>query len=636
MNDRPHTVIGVLPPVPEFPQENDVYMPTSACPFRSSAAFITNRNSRMLGVLGRLRPGVSLDSAQADLNVISQRLQREHPDSYPKSSGYRTTAIGLKDQLTRDIRPTLWVLLLTSGFVLLIVCASVANLTLARFLRRGREIAVRTAMGANRTQLFWQLLTESTILALAGGALGLVFAYAALDVLVAFAARFTTRAAEIRMDGWVLLFTGAVSIMTGIVFGLIPAFTSRRDLATSLREGSGRASSSSGHQRFRNALIAAEVAVAFMLLIGAGLMIRTLMKLQGVDPGFRAENILTARLDLNFSKYRDADTTRRFYRQLIESLKSIGGVTAAAAGSTFPLNTLRPNNVHLKIEGYDSFDGATAPQADVLVASPEYFDTLGIPLLTGRAFSGADRADSERVAILNRSMAQHYWPGQSAVGHHISADNGQTWVRIVGVVADSRKALDTDMADTLYVPLEQNPFVSTIMVRTTGDPAHISKLVRQTVYAIDPEQPVDSLRTLEQIRSDSLTSPRLTMTLLCLFAGLALVITATSIGGVIGFFVNQRRHEIGIRMALGAERGTVLWLVLREGLMISGIGMILGIAGAFGLGRLMSGLLFGVHATDPATFVAVFTVLIAAASAACLVPAHRAASINPTIALRND
>ncbi len=636
MNDRPHTVIGVLPPVPQFPQENDVYMPTSACPFRSAPAFVANRNSRMMGVLGRLKPGASIQAAQADLNVIADRLRRQYPESYSKNGGYRAAAVELKEQLTHDIRPTLWVLLCTAGFVLLIVCASVANLTLARYLRRDREIAVRRAMGASRMQLFRQLVTESTILALAGGALGLVFAYGGLDVLIAFAAKFTTRAAEIRIDRWVLLFTGGVSLGTGVVFGSIPAVMSRKDLAGSLKEGSTRASGSAGHQRFRNALIAAEVAVAFMLLIGAGLMVRSMMKLEGVDPGFRPQNILTARVDLNFSKYKNADDARRFYRQVLDNLRNIPGVTAAAAGSTFPLNTQRPSNIRLRIEGRVSDDESSAPQADALVASPDYFETLGIPILTGRVFSSADRADSQGVAILNRSMARHYWPGENAVGRYISTDFGKTWLTVVGIVADSKRTLETEAADTFYIPLEQQGFVNTILVRTAGAPRSAERLLREAVYAVDSEQPVDSVRTVEQIRSDSLSSPRLTMTLLCAFGGLALLITATGIGGVIGFFVNQRRHEIGIRMALGAKRGTVLWMVLREGLIIIVIGLLLGMAGAFGLGRLMGGLLFEVRSTDPLTFISVAFVLIGVAVSACFVPAYRAASIDPTIALRND
>jgi putative ABC transport system permease protein len=638
MNDRPHTVIGVLPPVPQFPQENDVYMPTSACPFRSDPPFVANRNARMMGLLGRLKPGVSLEAAQADLNVIAGRLLQQYPGSYSKPGGYRAKGIALKDQLTRDIRPTLWVLLCTAGFVLLIVCASVANLTLARFLRRDREIAVRAAVGASRMQLFRQLLTESTILAIVGGALGLLFAYAGLDVLVAFAAKFTTRAAEIRIDRWVLLFTGIVSVGTGIVFGSMPAFISRRDLASALKEGGTRTSASAGHQRFRNALIAAEVAVAFMLLIGAGLMVRSLMNLEGVDAGFRPQNILTARVDLNFSNYRnDPDKVRRFFHQVLENLRNVPGVTSAAAGSTFPLNTQRPNTLRLKLEGQASGeDESSRPQADVLVASPDYFDTLGIPLLAGRTFSSLDRADSAPVAILNRSMARHYWPDGFAVGRHLSADDGRTWLTVVGVVADSKKTLEMEVADSFFVPLEQNPGVSTIMVRTSGNPAAVGKLVREAVYAVDSQQPVDSLRTVEQIRSDSLSSPRLTMTLLCLFAALALLITAAGIGGVIGFFVNQRRHEIGIRMALGAKRITVLWMVLREGMFIIVIGIVLGVTGAFGLGRLMSGLLFGIRPTDPATFVSVVAVLIGVAASACFVPAHRAASIDPSLALRND
>ncbi len=636
MNDRPHTVIGVLPPVPQFPQENDVYMPTSACPFRSADAFVANRNSRMMGVVGRLKPGVSLASAQSDLSVVADRLLQEYPESYSKSGGYRATAIALKDQLTENIRPTLWVLLSTSGFVLLIVCASVANLTLARLLRRDREISVRAALGASRLQLLRQLLTESTILALAGGALGLVVAFSGLDLLIAFAARFTTRAPEIRIDGWVLLFTAGVSIFTGFVFGCIPAFSSRRNVAASLRASSQHVSKSSGHQKFRNALIVMEVAVAFVLLIGAGLMIRSLINLQRVDLGIRTENILTARIDLNFSKYRDNETVRQFYRSLLERLRAIPTVTAAGAGSTFPLNEQRAGNLRLRLKDQPTEDGRQPPQADALVASPDYFQALGVRLLDGRNFSSTDRAQSQPVVIVSRSMARHYWHADSAIGRQISIDDGRTWFTIVGVVADSKRALDADTEDTVYFALEQNPSARNIVIRTTSDAGGIGNLVRAAVHAVDPEQPIDKLRTLAQIRGESMSSPRLTMMLLSLFAALALLITATGIGGVVGFFVNQRRHEIGIRMALGAARRTVLWMVLREGMILILVGIVLGLIGAFALGQLMNGLLFRVHATDPATFIGMALVLAGVAAFACFLPAYRAASIDPTTALRTD
>jgi predicted permease len=635
MNDRPHLVIGVLPPVPQFPQENDVYMPTSACPFRTESAFVADRNSRMMGVLARLKSGVSLDRAQADLSVIASRLQEQYPESYPKSGGYRVQIVALKDQLTQNIRPTLWVLLLTAGFVLLIVCASVANLILARLLHRDREISVRVALGASRARLLRQLLTESLALSLVGGLLGLVFAFLGLDLLVAFAARFTTRAAEIRIDGSVLMFTAVVSTFTGLVFGCIPALTSRRDVAASLRAANRQASASSHLRNFRNALIVLEVAVAFVLLIGAGLMIRSLLKLQHVDLGIRPENILTVRVNLNWSKYQDNDRTRRFWENALEKIRGLPAVKAAGAGFTFPLNSQRPMSVRLKIRDHVA-ENPLSLQADGLVASPGYFPALGIPLLEGRDFSERDRIDSLHVVIVNRSMARHYWGWQSALGKEVSTDDGQTWSSVVGVVADSRNALDADVEDTFYYPLQQYPFASTLVIRTNGTPVGIDKSVRAAIHSIDPDQPVENLRTLEQLRSDSMTSPRLTMLLLSSFAGLALLITATGIGGVIGFFVSQRQNEIGIRIALGAARSAVLWMVLREGMILILFGMALGFAGSFGLGYLMAGLLFQVRAMDSTTFMTVAVVLISVAAGACLVPAYRAATMDPTAALRND
>src|SRR5262245_42872236 len=419
MNDRPHLVIGVLPRVPQFPQENDVYMPTSACPFRSDDSFVANRNSRMMGLIGRLKPGVSIESAQADLALVASRLQEQYPESYPRQGGYRTAAVALKDQLTQRIRPTLWVLRSTAGFVLLIVCASVANLTLARLLRRDREIAVRTALGASRRQLLRQLLAESTLLALAGGACGLVVAFASLDLLIAFAARFTPRAAELSIDGWVLSFAGVVSVVTGIVFGCAPAFTAGRNVAASLRATGRQGAPSSAHQRFRSALIVTEIAVAFILLIGAGLMVRTLINLQRVDVGIRPENILTARVDLNFSNYQSAEAIQNFYHNVLERLRETPTVVAAGAGSSFPLNEQRPASIRLRFRDGTLEPGLPSAQADALTASPGYFQALGIPMLEGRDFSDADHAASLPVVILNRSMARHYWGTATAVGRQI-------------------------------------------------------------------------------------------------------------------------------------------------------------------------------------------------------------------------
>jgi putative ABC transport system permease protein len=317
-------------------------------------------------------------------------------------------------------------------------------------------------------------------------------------------------------------------------------------------------------------------------------------------------------------------------------LRAIPTVTAAAAGSTFPLNGQRPSNIRLRVKDQPVDEGRPLPQAEAMTASPGYFQALGIPVRAGRDFRDSDRAGSLPVVIVNDSMARHYWNGKSAVDRQISTDNGATWLTIVGVVADAKHTLDGDVEDSFYVPVDQYGAAITILVRTTGNPASIESQVRAAVHAIDPDQPVDSFRTLEELRSDSISSPRLTVALLALFAGLALLITATGIGGVIGFFVNQRRNEIGVRMALGAERSAVLWMVFREGMILAAIGVLLGVAGAIGLGRLMNGLLFRTPAADPATFAAVALIVSAAAACACLMPAYRAASVDSTIALRSE
>jgi predicted permease len=632
MNDRPHEVIGVLPPIPQYPEEVDVFMPTSACPFRSSEGMKTDRDARMMSAFGRVRDRVTLDKARADLDIVASRLQKDHPASYPASQGYRIAATPLQEELTRSFKTTLLVLLGTAGFVLLIVCASVANLTLARMVRREREMSVRMAVGASRGRLVRQLLTESTLLAILGGALGLLIATWGAELLAAYSERFTTRAAEISIDRTVLLYTFVVSIATGLVFGSVPAFGSRLDSAPALQAGSRSTQTSHG---MRSGLIVVQVAVSFMLLIGAGLTIRTLMNLQRVDPGFRTDNVLTSRIDLNFTKYRTFQDRMPFWQRLEERLQGIPGVVSVGGAGTFPLNDQGPFAQNVIIEGVQYPADAPRPRVNVRIVTPGYFETLGQPLISGRAFAGSDRGRENSVVIVGRTMAQHYWPGQDPVGRRISGDNGRNWATVVGVVADTRQQLNRPAGDELYLPMFQTGQLSSNwLLRTTVDPRTIAKEVRQAVYSIDPDQPVDHFRTLAEVRASTLDSPRLTATLLGLFALLALVITAAGIGGVIAFSVNQRTQEFGVRMALGAPRGSVLSMVLRQGLRLVLAGLAIGMAGAIVLTRVMTTLLFGVEPTDALTFLTVSMVLVAVAAAACLIPARRAASVDPMVALR--
>ncbi len=635
MNDRIHTVIGVLPAVPQYPAENDIYMPASSCPFRSSPGTISGRTIRMLHVFGRLAPGVTLDRAQTELEGIATTVRAEHPEAYPGAQGFTIRAASLHEELTGKARPTLLLLIGTTGFVLLIACANIANLTLARLVRRSREMALRSALGADRGRIFRQMLVEGGLLALCGGVLGLGIAAGTMRLLTGFAARFTPRAGEIALDGEVLAFTLAVCMLTGLIFAVLPALPSRANLVGALKEG-GAAVSGGGSSRVRAALVVAQVAISMVLMVGAGLMLRSLLALQALDPGFDTQRILTMTLDLNWSRYTTNELILGFHDRLHSRLAGQPGVLATASSLTFPLDGHRRMNVGFVIEGQPPAEAGAEPLGDLRSATPEYFQTLGIPLVTGRFFTASDGPKSTNVAIVNQTMARRYWGNETAVGHRISADSGETWISIVGVVGDVRHyALDSEPSDELYIPFSQLPIrEGTFLVRTSADPAAMARRIGDEVLAIDPGQPIANVQTLEEVRGEALASPRLTTTLLMLFALLAMCITAAGLGGVIAFSVSQRTQEIGVRMALGAGRGEVLGMVLVEGLKLVGLGLALGIGAAIVLTRLMSGLLFHVEATDPLTFAAMAGVLALIAAGACMAPARRASSVDPMVALR--
>ncbi len=641
MNDRPHTVIGVLPSLPQYPNENDVYMPTSACPARSSEQFISNRNARMMSVFARLKAGVSEAQSLADLSAIAGRMKESYPDSYPANFGFNFNLASLHKELTQRAQPTFLVLLLTAGLVLLLACANTANLTLARLMRRERELAVRAALGASRGRLIRQLLTESTLLALTGGALGALLAAWSMKLLVRFAARFTPRAEEVSLDNTALLFTLVVSVATGLVFGLLPALSMRQNLIPSLKEG-GQSAAGSGRRRLRSALVVAQVAASFVLLIGAGLMLRSLLNLQEVNPGFDPERVVVMRVTANWTKYTQNEQYRDLSLRLIERAQALPGALSVAMASTYPLNPLGiaaniANNVNFQIEGRPVNPNEPTPQVDFRVASPDYFKTIRLPLLKGRVFTEADDLESQQVAVINQTLARHRWGDEDPVGQRVSFNQGRRWVTIIGVVGDVRQyGLNREPTDELYRPLRQTGGSSNLLVRTAVAPAVMIQQLRQVVYAVDPENAIDQVQTLENARNESIASPRLTAVLLGLFAALALIITAAGIAGVMALSVSQRMREIGIRMALGASASGVLRLVLRQGLTLVLIGLALGMVGAFALTRLMSTLLFAVEPTDPLTWLAVALALAFVAALACFAPARRATLIDPLTALRNE
>jgi putative ABC transport system permease protein len=665
MNDKPHTVVGVLPAVPQYPLDVDVYMPSSACPFRSSKPTVEARQGRMMTAFARVRPEVTASKSQADLDIAAAQLAKEYPDDYPQT-GFRALEVPLKEELTRNFKPTLWILLGTAGFVLLIVCASIANLLLARMVRREREISVRAALGATRARLLRQLLTESLLLAVTGGLLGLLLSAFTLKLLVAFTERFTARASEITIDLNVLFFTLGVSVLTGLIFGSIPGFSKRLDMAPALRDG-GRSSHST--QPLRSVLIVAQVSASFMLLIAAGLTLRSLIKVQSLDPGFRTENILTLRADMSFDRVpleTPGPESRRlrsaYWTGFEERLKALPGMISVGGGGTFPLNAESPFPNGFEREFHPAPPGNPPPQIAFRLATADYFTTLGQPIVAGRAFAATDSADAPSVGIINQSAARHFWGADNPVGSRIRGRlnlGGRTddWTTIVGVVADVRQQLDRPPLEEVYVPVRQVPFFGTTWIvhsRLTVEDA--TRQIKAAARAHDPELPVTNFRTLAEVRSTALAPRRVVVALIGLFGLLALVITAAGIAGVIAFSVNQRTQEFGIRMALGARRGRVLALVIREGLVLVTIGLAIGMSGALVLTRLMGAVIFdpptatalagpgglqpltllvnGTQATDVVTYAGVALTLIVVALIACLMPARRAASVDPMVALR--
>jgi putative ABC transport system permease protein len=650
MNDKPHTVIGVMPPVPQYPLEVDIYMPSSACPFRSAPTLIANRRGRMLTAFARIRPEVASHSkAQADVDLVASQLQTTYKDFYPPT-GFKAAAVPLMDELTRGFTSTLWVLLGTAGFVLLIVCASIANLLLARMVRREREISVRAALGATRARLMRQLLTESLILAVAGGLLGLAISAVSLQLLIAFAERFTTRANEISIDMTVLMFTMSVSIVTGLVFGSIPAFSRRADVAPALREGTRTIQSS---QRVRSVLIVAQVSASFMLLIAAGLTLRSLLNVQGVNPGIKTENLLTFRADMSFDKIpltlsqpERAAKMGRYWTEFEQRLRAIPGVIDVGGGGTFPLNEQGPFGTGLVRDGRPLPPGTVPPRVSMRVATPDYFKTLGQPLVAGRSFTPSDTFEAPTVVIVNQTAAKQFWPNEDPIGTRLVG--GPTGVRtVVGVVADVRQQLDREPAAEVYVAMQQFNLLGTTWVVHSRLPIEeATRAFKSVARSHDSDLPVGSFRTLAEVRSDGLAPRRVIVALIGLFGLLALVITAAGIAGVIAFSVNQRTQEFGVRMALGAPRAVVLAMVVREGLLLVSIGLVIGLGGALVLTKLLGAVIFepnptdgiallvNTKALDSLTYVGVALILVAVALVACLMPARRAASVDPMVALR--
>lgn len=631
LNSQSFTVIGIMPAGFQFPQEAELWVPL--------AWDDTERQTRSIHdylVIARLKPNVSLAQAQAEMSTISSRLEQQYPED---NKGWGAVVISLQEDLIGDMRPALLVLFSAVGFVLLIACANVANLMLARGANRQKEIAVRIALGAPRARIVRQLLSESVLLAVLGGLLGLLLAGWGGELLVQLSSGSLPNPGEIGIDKRALGFTLLVSFGAGIVAGLAPALQfSTSDTSETLKQGTGRSGGGSAKQRTRKALVISEVALSLILLIGAGLMIRSFWKLQQVDPGFNTSNTLTMSVGLSPTKYPDAHQQVAFFDRVLEQVSALRGVISVGATTTLPLSgggSTQP----FTIEGRPASAVAEQPTARMRYISPDYFRALGIPLRQGRFFSDQDRENGVAVVIISEAMARRFWPGQDPVGRLLtpSFHLQQGPREIVGVVGDVKARLDADASAMMYVPYKQAPRpYMTIVTRTDSDSQNFIQAISKAVYRVDTEQALWNVRTMEQVVAASVSGRRFNMTLLIAFAVLALVLAAVGVYGVMNYSVTLRRRELGIRMALGAQTADVLRLVLGQGLMLTLTGVGVGLVGAYGLTRLMASLLYGVAATDWLTFVSVSGVLMAVGVLASYLPARRATKVDPMIALRQE
>jgi putative ABC transport system permease protein len=637
LDGQSHTIIGVLPPDFNFPalraERTDLWVPAPLDPND-----VNDYTAGYLDLLARLKPDVTPEQAQAEVVSISRAMRTKIPRA-PNDYGDHASVRPLKNEVIGDSRQMLFVLLGAVGCVLLIACANVANLQLVRATQRQKELAIRAALGARRLRLVRQLLTESTLLALLGGAAGLLLAWLGMNLLLKLLPADTPRLSEVAIDGRVLAFSLALSALTGVLAGLAPALqTSKLDLQSGLKEG-GKSSATGRSGRLRGLLVVAEVALVLMLMIGAGLLIRSFWHLQQVNPGFEGEQVLSAQLAPPGSNYHEAPRRRAFYHEVIARVAALPGVEAAGAIHLLPLGGSNWNP-GLRVEEQPLPQGTRLPNVDWRVVTPDYFRALGIPLLRGRFFTAGDNENAPGVALINDALARRYWPQADPVGKRLRSgfEQGQ-WVTIVGVVGGIKHhGLEQETAIEMYRPYDQAPFPlsMTVMARTQHSSAALATALRSAVWSVDREVPVASVQPLAQVVSESLAPRRATMLLLVSLAAVALILGLVGIYGVLAYTVSQRTHEIGIRMALGAQAGEVLELVIKQGMALALSGVALGLAGAFALTRVMKSLLFTVSATDPLTFAGVAALFAFITLLACYLPARRAAKVDPLIALRHE
>ena len=646
LDDDPITIIGVMPRGFRHPMERggspmELWAPIDLD--NPDPNFVNVRRFRMLEVIGRLKPGTTVATAQAELDALTGRLKADYPNDYPDSEGWKASALPLAEKVVGDVKPALVVLLGAVGFVLLIACANVANLMLTRATGRGREIAIRTALGSSRSRTIRQLLTESLLLALLGGALGLLIAVWGTAALSRLAALYLPRAREIGIDGMVLAFTAALSVVTGVVFGLLPAIqSSRADVQSVLNDGGRGASAGVVKTRLRAALVVAEVAVALVLVAGAGLLLRSFQRLVAVDPGFEPSHVLALQVWLavpnesDKGRYFTHPQRLAFFDRVLGAIGAVPGVEQVGLVSRLPFQGRW--NGRFTIEGRPLGPEDPQPRTEARQVSPGFFAAMGIPLLRGEGLPAVADSTAGQHILVNRSLAEKYWPGESPVGKRIRFGAGGPWLTIRGVVGDMRQvALEEPPADEVYLDYRASAgHDMAFVVKTAGPPLNQRAAVLQAVRSVDPEQPVFGVRSLDQLLAEAGAPRRFSLLLLGLFALMALLLSAIGIYGVMAYTTTQRRHEMGIRMALGALPRDVFSLVVGQGMRLVALGLALGLLGAWALSRLLARQLYEITPADPPTYVAAAVVLGTVALLANYLPAWRASRTDPLVSIRSE
>jgi putative ABC transport system permease protein len=640
LDGQRHIIIGVAPAGFHFPDdETELWKPIA---FSAEQLSENERGSHYLSVIARMKPNMTIGQAQAEMSALAQRLQREHPVNYETDSGWGVTIVSLREETVGDVRLALQALFGAVGCVLLIGCANVSNLLLARASTRRREMAIRAALGGRPGRIIRQLLTESLLLSSAGGGLGVLIAVWGIGVVAKFSASTLPRVNEVSIDGRVIGFTFVVTLVTGLLFGIAPAWQlARTDLNESLKEGGGKGVESSGSHRLRSLLVVGEIALALILLVGAGLMVKSLYRLQQVEPGFDSAHALTMRLALPEAKYPEPQRQQNFYEQLLARIAALPDVKAAGAINFLPLSGTGNQRSFL-------IEGKPEPKLNVgfRMVSSDYFRAMGVPLRAGRLIEDRDRENAPRVAVVNETFASVFLANENPLSKRIKLGGARSpfsWLTIVGVVGDVKHGgLDRETRPEMYVPYLQpllpgwGPPPMFLVVRSESEPGSLTAAVRGVVKELDRDQPVYSVATMEQLLSRSTLQRRFNMTLLAVFAALALILAGVGIYGVMAYAVTERTREIGIRMALGAQTSDALRLVIRRGMRLTLLGVTLGLMGAFALTRLMEKLLFNVKATDRLTFIVIALLLTVVALLACYLPARRATKVDPMVVFRTE